>query len=322
MKPFEIALFKHFLVEKGMATVWINMYRKNHLKDNPISVEEFLGKVDPKDVFMKAFRFFINSDYGFDYWSRMTELWEDFHEANANNYTADEWYKLTGMSKILRTNWDAAKHWKEETKITAAIRLGIDLSLIGAENKTPTTPPTQLSEEFLREKTLKEFDAEIKADAPDHHKERVDETTDDATPSTTGGIFGEFELMSLCPKTSEKRRLRSDEISINTRHKRFRVTFSQDISKDIKKRGGYEYASLLRNKKGEVMLLLNDTDKNGATMFDGGNTRENNNAAINSSVLVEKIKTLLNIDDDYKIIRATLVEKTNDYAAYLLTSKR
>ena len=320
MKPFEIALFKHFLVEKGMATVWINMYRRNHLEKNPASVEEFLKNADPANVCTRAFRFFINSDYGYDYWNRMSELWLEFLEANANNYTAEEWYKLTGMSKILRTNWDAAKHWKEETKLTAAIRLGIDLSLIGAENKTPTTPPTKLSEEYLREKTLKEFNESVKADTPDR-KESVDAKTDEATPSATGGIFGEFELMSLRPKTTEKRRLRSNEISINTRNNRSRITFSQEITKDIKGRGGYEYASLLRNKKGEVMLLLNDTDRNGATLLDGGRARENNNAAINSAVLVEKIKTLLNIDNDYEIIRATLVEKTNDYAAYLLTSK-
>lgn len=314
MKPFEIALFKHFLVEKGMATVWINMYRRNHLEKNPTSVEEFLKNVEPANACTRAFRFFINSDYGYDYWNRMSELWLEFLEANANNYTADEWYKLTGMSKILRTNWDAAKHWKEETKLTAAIRLGIDLSLIGAENKTPTAPPTKLAEEYLREKTLKEFNESVKADT-------TDRKNDDAKPTTKSSIFGEFELMSLRPKSNDKRRLKADEVSINTRSNRSRITFSQEITKDIKERGGYEYASLLKNKKGEVMLLLNDTDKRGATMVDGSRSRENVNASINSKVMVDKIKTLLNIDDDYEIIKATLVEKTNDYAAYLLTSK-
>lgn len=314
MKPFEIALFKHFLVEKGMVTVWINMYRRNHLEKNPTSVEEFLKNVEPENVCTHAFRFFINSDYGYDYWNRMSELWLEFLEANANNYTADEWYKLTGISKILRTNWDAAKHWKEETKITAAIRLGIDLSLIGAENKTPTTPPTKLSEEYLREKTLKEFNAEAKADT-------TDSKSDDAKPTTKESIFGEFELMPLRPQKNSKRRLKADEVSINTRNSSSRITFSQEMTKDIKERGGYEYASLLRNKKGELMLLLNDTDKRGATMVDVSKTRENVNASINSKVMVDKIKTLLNIDDDYEIIKATLVEKTDDYAAYLLTSK-
>lgn len=313
MKPFEIALFKHFLVEKGMATVWINMYRRNHLEKNPASVEEFLKNVEPANVCTRAFRFFINSDYGYDYWNRMSELWLEFLEANANNYTADEWYKLTGMSKILRTNWDAAKHWKEETKLTAAIRLGIDLSLIGAENKTHTAPPTKLSEEYLREKTLKEFNAEAKADTPDHK--------DDDAKKSTSGIFGEFELMSLRPKSADKRRLKDDELSINTRNGRSRITFSQKVTKEIKERGGYEYVSLLKNKKGEVMLLLNDTDKRGATIVDGSKSRENVNATINSKVMVDKIKTLLNIDNDYEIIQATLVKKTDDYAAYLLTSK-
>lgn len=312
MKPFEIALWKHFIDGRGMTTVWINLYRKNHLKDNPTSVEEFLSKVDVKDVCMKAFRFYINTTYGYDYWARTTELWLDFYEANKNNYTSDEWYKLTGMTKILRTNWDAAKHWKEESKLTAAIRLGIDLSLIGAENKTPTAPPTKMSEEYLREKTQKEM-AEQKKEKPKNETESFNEIG-------TGKIFGEFELMSLRPKSHNSRRLKDDEMSINVRSQRGRLTFNQAISKEIIARGGYKYASLLRNKKGEVLLWLNDTDNDGVPVQQVGRDDSHNNVTINSNVLADKVVTFLNIEHDYEIVKVKELEKTKSYVAYLLTT--
>lgn len=310
MKPFEIALFKHFLEDKGMTTVWINLYRKNHLPENPISIEEFLKNVSIENVFTKAFRFFVNSDYGFDYWSKMAVMWKDFVNANKDNYTANEWYKLTGMSKILRKNWDAAKHWKEETKVTAAIRLGIDLSLIGLQDKATTAQTTRLSEEFLRERTRREMDG--------IDLSSKQETKDDSKDKNAGSIFGEFELLSLRPKSHNSRRLKDDEASINTRDNRGRITFNQKISNEIKERGGYEYCSLLRNKKGDIILLFNDTDTSGATVIDG-NARPNQNVCISSKMMVEKIIALLDIKNDYEIIKVTEVEKTDDYVAYLVT---
>ena len=308
MKPFEIALWKHFIIGKGMATVYINLYRQNHLKKNPISVEEFFQKTEPKDVCMTAFTFYINSNYGYDYWSRMTDLWIEFYETNKNNYTADEWYKLTGMAKILRTNWDAARHWKEEPKLIAAKRLGIDLSLLGLENKSDTIQPTKMSEEYLREKTDEEI---LGSGQGDVKVEKQD----------ANGIFGEFELMSITPHKNNKRRLKDDELSLNLRGGRGRMTFNQTLSKEIKARGGYEYASLLKNKKGEVLLWLNDTDENGATIQDGSKTRENDNVCISSNTLVSKVATFLNIKADYAIIHAKELEKTSEYVAYLLTNK-
>lgn len=328
MKPFEIALFKHFIGDKGMTTVWINLYRKNHLKENPTSIEEFLSKVEPKDVMMKAFRFYVNSDFGFDYWSKMTIMWLEFLDTNKDNYTADEWYKLTGMSKILRMNWDAAKHWREETKLTAAIRLGIDLSLIGLQDKVPTAPKTQLSEEYLREKTRLEMEDEDfasnhKIPEPEPEKKEDDgierlniETYIKGKPEDKTGLFGEFEFLDLHARATSRRRLGDDELSVNTKGDKARITFNQKISNEIKKRGGYEYAALLKNKKGEVALILNDMK--GVTLQDGCK-RENSNVMISSKVLVGKVVTFLDITKEYEIIKATEIEKTNDYVAYILT---
>ena len=306
-----------------MVTVWVNMYRKNHLKDNPISVEEYLKNANPETVCMKAFRFYVNSDYGFDYWSKMQRLWMEFLASNANNYTSEEWYNLTGMSKILRTNWDAAKHWREETKLTAAKRLGIDLSLIGMTDNEKQDDETRLSEEYLREKTRKEMklmkDDEHDADLidfsdTDDQTERLDIKTYIKGKDTS--IFGEFVFLDLHEKPSARRRLKDDEVSVNTRSDKARITFNQKITNEIKQRGGYEYAALLKNKKGEVALILND--EKGVTLQDGAK-RENSNAMISSKALVEKVVTFLDITKEYEIIKATEVERTKDYVAYILT---
>lgn len=325
MKPFEIALFKHFIYGKGMTTVFINQYRKNHWDKNPVSIEEYLAKADVSDVCVKGFYFIRNSNYGVDYWNNMQLLWMEFLAANENNYGSDEWYKLQGVSKILRYNWDAAKHWKMENRLTTAKRMGISLELLGIKEGdiVGDVVETKLSEELLREISRKEVMArdftkereESKVEAAkiaNESKPKVDE------PTPTTSILGEFEFVDLRPRKNESRRLKDDEISINRRSDKGRITFNQFLSKEFKERGGYEYASLLRNKKGETILFLNDTDKKGVPVSDGATSRSNSNVTIGSKTLTEKLCTYLNIERDYEIVRVTEIEKTSDYVAYLV----
>lgn len=327
MKPFEIALFKHFIEGKGMTTVYINQYRKNHWEQNPISIEEFLAKVDVSEVCTKAFYFIRNSNYGYDYWSQMQLLWIEFLAANENNYGCDEWWKLQDQSKILRYNWDAAKHWRKESRYTTALRMGIDLKLLGLEDKENTAPPTKLSEEFLRESTRKEVmerdftkekeESRVKKDEPKvDDAPKVETPTNEPKPTTESNIFGKFEFMDLRPRKNDARRLKDDEISINRRSDKGRITFNQFLSKEFKARGGYEYAALMRNDRGEVVLLMNDTK--GVPVVDGTSTRSNSNVTIGSKTMVEKLVTFLNIEHEYEIVRLVEIEKTTDYVAYLV----
>ena len=327
MKPFEIALFKHFIEGKGMTTVYINQYRKNHWEQNPISIEEFLAKVDVSEVCTKAFYFIRNSNYGYDYWSQMQLLWIEFLAANENNYGCDEWWKLQDQSKILRYNWDAAKHWRKESRYTTALRMGIDLKLLGLEDKENTAPPTKLSEEFLRESTRKEVmerdftkkkeESRVKKDEPKvDDTPKVETPKNDPKPTTESNIFGKFEFMDLRPRKNDARRLKDDEISINRRSDKGRITFNQFLSKEFKARGGYEYAALMRNDRGEVVLLMNDTK--GVPVVDGTATRSNSNVTIGSKTMVEKLVTFLNIEHEYEIVRLVEIEKTADYVAYLV----
>ena len=85
-----------------MATVYINTYRKRHHKTNPISIEEFLATADVHEVCTHAFYFVTNERWGYDYWTQMQKEWLEFLKANEGNYSADEWWKMKGITKILR----------------------------------------------------------------------------------------------------------------------------------------------------------------------------------------------------------------------------
>lgn len=309
MTPFQVALFKHFIEGNGMVTIYINLYRRYHLKTNPISVEEFLFKVPETEVCTKAFYWVANMNYGYDYWTQMQLFWMEFLASNENNYTADEWYKLQGMSKILRTNWDAAKHWKQESRLTAAIRLGIDLKLIGAEDKEPTAQPTKLSEEYLRESTKAEIlNRDFSAEKESSKQADAPAPADAITNGSS--VLGEFMFVDLTPR----RQLKKDEISINRRNKKGSVTFNLPLSKEFRERGGYEYAALMRNKAGDVVLFLNDV--NGVPMLDGKDSGGNGNSVINSIELVSRLFVLLNLNTDYHIVNIKEIEKTADHVAY------
>ena len=313
MKPFEVALFKHFIESKGMVTVYINTYRKRHHKTNPISIEEFLATADVNEVCSHAFYFVINERWGYDYWTQMQKEWLEFLKANEGNYSADEWWKMNGITKILRYNWDAAKHWRQEKRLTAAIRLGIDLSLLGIAGKENKEPPTKMSEEYIREKGLEEFEkAKAKPESECKTHDLIEFTDDDEED-----LLRDFMDIELKPKANERRRLKDNEASVNTRKKSFSFTFNQKISAEVKERGGYEYASLLRNKHGDVIIKLND--ENGVPVQDGSRSRGKSNVVIHSKELVGKLVDLLGVEREYNIVNVKEVAKTNDFVAYLVT---
>ena len=313
MKPFEVALFKNFIESKGMVTVYINTYRKRHHKTNPISIEEFLATADVNDVCTHAFYFVTNERWGYDYWTQMQKEWLEFLKANEGNYSADEWWKMNGITKILRYNWDAAKHWRQEKRLTAAIRLGIDLSLLGLAGKENKEPPTKMSEEYIREKGLEEFEkAKSKTESECKTHDLIEFTDDDEED-----LLRDFMDIELKPKANERRILKDNEASVNTRNNSFRFTFNQKISADVKARGGYEYASLLRNNHGDVIIKLND--EKGVPVQDGSRSRKKSNVVIHSRALVGKLVDFLGVEREYNIVNVKEVAKTNDFVAYLVT---
>ena len=120
--------------------------------------------------------------------------------------------------------------------------------------------------------------------------------------------------MDLRPSKNDARRLKDDEISINRRSDKGRITFNQFLSKEFKARGGYEYAALMRNKSGDVAIILNDTK--GVPMLDGRVDKDGGNAVINNKELVSRLAVFLDIKNDYAIVNIEEIKKTNDFVAY------
>lgn len=138
----------------------------------------------------------------------------------------------------------------------------------------------------------------------DDNMPNVDDNGDDLD------IFGEFNFVDLTPR----RQLKPDEISINRRNKKNSITFNQSVSKEVRERGGYEYAALMRNKSGDVAIILNDTK--GVSMLDGRVDKEGGNAVINNKELVSRLVVFLDIKNDYAIVNIEEIKKTNDFVAY------
>ena len=299
MKPYHIALFKHYVDGHGMTTPFINMYRSYPIKKNPKLVEDYLKEADEHDVFMHAFYFIANHRWGYEYWLEFQRKFLEYLKEHEDDEEQDTWYELHGKCKILRTNWDT-KHWKMESKAVASMRLGIEYPEYMSKDKEEEDDKdliefTDKEEEKPKGKTIQEYL---------HPQEK--------------SILGEFSFMDLRPRSHDARRLGDDELSVNTRGNRGRITFNQKMSKEIKARGGYEYAALMKNNKGEILIILND--EKGVNLQDGGKSRENINVTIGSKVLVEKVVTYLDIKREYEIIKAKEIEKTKDYVAYLLTT--
>ena len=269
------------------------------MKKNPKSVEEYLQQANEDDVLLYAFYFQINSRWGYDFWCQMQKDFLDYLKKHEEDEGQDEWYLLHGKCKILRTNWDSQRYWRQETKADTCKRLGIELPEYETmEEKKPKEAATPMD------------DKPTNSSIQDYLFPKKEE------PKEDDSIFGEFEFVDTRSRAQNRRRLARDEFSVNTRGERCRITFNQWVSNEVKARGGYEYAALMKNKKGDVLVILNDT--RGVTLQDGG-VRKSTNVAISSKTLVEKVVDFLNIENDYEIIRATEVEKTKDYVAYLLT---
>jgi hypothetical protein len=297
MKPYEISLFKSFLTEKAMVTPFLCLYRKYKLKGNPESVEDYLREVDVEQVCMKAFYWVVNQKWGYDYWLGLQKAFTEYVKRTPARECDLPWWNFHGRCKTLRTNWDAADgYWKKESRTKTAERWGVVL-------------PEKLEDQ--------RFIAEIENAVLDEpNNAPLLDFADDSDKHND--VMGEFEFVDVArPKRSI---LKADEISINMRSHKHSITFNQEVSRELRKRGGYEYAALMRNAAGDVVLNLNDV--RGVSMIDGrADNKDGGNSIINSKALVEALAKALDINKKYVIANIKQIAKTDDYVVYQVTKK-
>ena len=319
MTPLQVALVKQFTTTKGMESMFISMYRKWHVRTNPLSLEEYLRKADHLKVYMSAFYFQINQKFGFNFWQRMQNQFLEFLKVETKKHDGEDWTDLKGVFKDLRLNWDAPKHWAYEKRSEAAARLGITLPEEKERLIREAEKELHEEEQALLERESKKQGEDFSSipEYADAHGLDIKPKVDDA-PSVDD--FDDFNIIDLKPRSHNSTRLKADEISFNLRNKKSCITFNQVVSNEIRERGGYEYAAVANEKNG-VVLVLNDVK--GVPMLDGkaGKNGMDANATINSKVLCARIEALLNITEDYTILKIREYKRNNNYVAYIVSLK-
>lgn len=320
MNLLEIALFKRYTHNKGIDKRFMGSYRSTErIPDNPTSIEKFLLEADSLNVFMTAFYFIPNSDNGYDFWNEHQQNFLDYMESYVE-LAEDNLMRFRGIYKYLKQNWDRVEYWKSESKRETARRCGIKMEdMIRYEHDSAITFAANtlgVSKETIKEVVNKNNDDKVNDDDNNKNFHGVSDeefALQKAKEDNEYDPLAEFELATLVSKKEGHRRLKDNEISYNSKNKGWRITFNQSISKTIKARGGYEYATIGRNKNGDVMLMLNDA--NGVPMQDC----KKENASISSKVLCQKLEEYLDIKEQYLILKIKEIAKTDDYVAYLVT---
>ena len=285
MTLIEIAMFKNFVKDRGMDDLFINLYVKYRLKQNPLSIEEYLVQADADNVMLSAFYWVTNSHFGYDFWQDFQRRWDRYRVEKLGEYPMCDIRNFKGKGKVLRHNWDSPQFWKTEARVDSSERYGVILD---------ANEIKRIENEYKRQNIDKKV---VNNEKPD--------------------VLKDFELVDIRRKKTN--RLADDEISLNTKTK-FNISFNQTTTKELQKRGGYEYAALRVNKNGEVCLFLND--ETGVPMLDGKRKDGGNeNATINSKALCVRIKELLGVEEGYVTLKIKEISKTDDYVAYLLTKK-
>ena len=296
MTPVQIAYFKHFLYDKGIERVYISMYRNKRItggpegdkKANPVLLEEFLRKTTVEDVLLKAFYFYPNSDYGFDYWNALNIQWKRYWAIHENNFSNDKYVLLNSTFSILRTNWDMPKPHIKESKEETYKRMGIE-------------PPIKEEEEQKEEKTAASDSKHQPDKAPEPQTETINFFPED---DPLDGM--EF----LDEPTMSNTRLSSKEISVNFNSGSFKITFNTAASEHIKK-SGVAFARIAKLKTGEYCLILNN-DSGANIRFNGSGRSKKSNATVNSKELATKLSSALGINSVYTILHIELLPTTNN----------
>lgn len=309
----EIAMLKYFLNSLGFDGLFTSFFRDYRIKTNPLSLEQFLTEVDYTNVLVSAFYFIPNSDYGYDFWTKLQRRFSRYVEEKDEEYPDDDVVAMRQKCECLRENWDKAAHWKKESRLVSSKRNCIYLPLEKMKLILASREEQGIATEEERE---------IVAEREMELKEAVDAAQEDvAQKESTDDFLSEFETLDI-KKKSVSRQMKDNEISVNTKGKSGRITFNQKITDDILKRGSYEFCKLGKTKSGDVTLLFND--ESGVNVVDGSNQKDKTrtvNITIGNKSMCETILKLLNIENRHDLVKLhiKLIAKTTDYEAYALS---
>ena len=230
MKVANIALFKRFLFENGVNTMFKGLYNQFHFDGSPEDVEDYLKEVDCQNVILMAFKFPKNAEnmkHGQDYWMTMAVKWDALvekmtKEGYYNTYpkavaryqeeaeTPLEYFKR-GLLGVIKQNYHEDLKKKKEIRNTAPARPAIDEET-AAMNGFRNVPTSGLK-----------------------------------------GI-GTFKYFDLSKKSSPK--MQDDEISISSKKGCYKLTFNKRISEMVTNAGLKRFRIGQDEVTGEVRILF------------------------------------------------------------------
>jgi len=286
----EIAIFKHFIADKDLRKPFCKVYRASHdFAKLPVLVEDFFPTVEPLAVILSSMRVCaVNSTFGYDFWQDLHQEWKIYYnKIMASNFLSQDdgrLERLEGFYSILRENWnDKEKPWRYEDKTTACIRLGL--------------PPIE--------------ESPAKDDEPTDTSETVPQ--EEKAPADP---LADFEFLDAPEK--QWTRLNRGDASLNFRSGSFKLTFNRYDSDDVYA-CRMTYVRLAKNKAGDLCLIFSRS--NGIRITFATSGRNGKNLTINSKKLTVQIRTLLNITQEYTIIRINGITSQSDYIIYKLSKQ-
>ncbi len=230
MKVANIALFKRFLTEHGVNTIFKGLYNQYHFEENPEGVEDYLKQVDCQNVILTAFKFpktMDNYRFGQDYWTGMAVKWETlvgkmtkegyyntFHKA-VERYQREAETPLERFNKGLRDI--IKKRWQEQMQEEEKKQQPETVKIPTAHEKTVITESGAVQSPGLRD-------------------------------------FGSFEYFDLSKKSSPK--MQEDEFSISSKKGSYKLTFNKRVTEQISMAGLKNFRIGQDKITGEVRILF------------------------------------------------------------------
>lgn len=286
MTPVEIAYFKHFMLDKALIKTFCKYFRIYHIEENPKSIEEYFKNIPAEKVIVNAFFFKMEGKLNkyketFDYWKKVHYDWKMYWSIMENNHSNEDWWKLTGTFDILRQNWDLTDFFLRDRKESA-------------------------------EETYKRLGLEPPYNFGDTTEEVV---VDHVEEEDNDDPFAGIEFFDE-PSMQTTVRIKKGEASLNFRSKSYKLTFNRSDSELIWSKG-FKFARV--GKVGnDICIILNNIDGAKLSVHSADDPKRNN-ALLNYKEGLMKLKTLLNIKNDYSIVHIEVIPYNKQLLIYKVT---
>lgn len=286
MKKENIALFKRFLVSRGLDLIYVGLYNSD--RKNEDDVEVFLLNVDANDVLAKAF--FIKEGYDTASPFRQRRYWLDKQqEFNQEMISAakEGWYSTHNANRIEK--WAST-----ELGISTSKKKKKKVAQVVPQKKVEVAPTPQVP----------------KVETPKAKKE-------ESTSAKAVASVSQFKFFDLSSKPSSCG-LRENEISVNCKNGSHKVSFNATHSNEILE-SGLKYMAVGQDEfTGQVRFVFN-TEKGLAyppsCVKDG-------KVVINSVALVNLMQKLFGRTDEYFTLRISAnIANSTKYLTYNINEK-